>query len=277
MKQFIFVLFLIFGLTGQMYSEEYKFEMKGVKASLISEAKSISPGQKFTVALFIQHFDGFHTYWKNPGMVGFATSLRWDLPKGFKAGNIQWQVPERSKMLKYNCHAYKSDTYLLVDIQAPNELPENIKIAGKVGGMSCSTKECCKIGYIDVAVDLAKSSKTEYDFETKARIDQARRRLPLKNKAYSFSAKRIDDSIVFKVASKDLPNNLNLYFYAGENIADTEKEQIFTLEGGKLQLKLKLNEYAAEDLKVFKGLLYSEDGWGKSGRKYLPVECSLEK
>ena len=62
--------------------------MKGVKINLLSEADAVSPGSKFTVAIHLQHFDGFHTYWKNPGMVGVATQIDWTLPKGFKAGDL---------------------------------------------------------------------------------------------------------------------------------------------------------------------------------------------
>lgn len=276
MRRFTILFFLLLGICLPVFAEEYKFEMKGVKASLISEVKSIKPGQKFTVALYIQHFDDFHTYWKNPGLVGFATSIQWKLPKGFKAGEIQWQVPERSKMLKYNCHAYKGDTYLLIDIQAPEAIPEKFSIAAKVGGMSCSTKECCKIGYMDVEVELSKSTEGEYNVEAKDRIDKARAKLPVKNSAYSFKAARYGDKVILKVSHDNLESADGLYFYTDENITDTEKAQVFKLSGEVLEVVVPMNQYAGQDLKTFKGLLFSEKGWGSKNQQYLLVECVLD-
>ena len=275
MKLFISVFVLLSGLLNSLYSEEYKFEMKGVKASLISEVKSIAPGQKFTVAIYLQHFDGFHTYWKSPGLVGFATSVKWNLPEGFKAGEMQWQVPERSKMLKYNCHAYKGDTYLLVDIQAPQEIPDRFTIAAKVGGMSCSTKECCKIGYIDIGVALAKSSSVLYDSKAKTAIEKARKKNPEASKEFSFKAKRDGASITLEVSGGVYTLDSGLYFYTDENIADTEAEQESKSVEGNLVITFKLNKYASNELRTLKGLLFSEKGWGKTGQQYLPVNCTL--
>ena len=66
----------------------------GVRHSLLSEVETIAPGQTFTVALFLDHNESFHTYWMNPGTAGLATSLKWTLPEGFEVTPIRWQVPE---------------------------------------------------------------------------------------------------------------------------------------------------------------------------------------
>src|SRR5262245_49489670 len=63
-----------------------------VQASLVAADVSVQPGRPFTVALRLVHDPHWHTYWINPG-TGYATSLAWTLPEGFKAGDIQWPVP----------------------------------------------------------------------------------------------------------------------------------------------------------------------------------------
>ena len=73
-------------------------ETKGLEIALISEVKSIKAGESFTVGLHLKHHKGFHSYWKNPGVVGLPTSIKWDLPKGFTAGEIQWPYPELTMM-----------------------------------------------------------------------------------------------------------------------------------------------------------------------------------
>jgi thiol:disulfide interchange protein DsbD len=57
-----------------------------VKASLIAETKGFAPGQALTVALRLEQENGWHTYWKDPGDAGLATTVDWDLPAGVKAG-----------------------------------------------------------------------------------------------------------------------------------------------------------------------------------------------
>jgi thiol:disulfide interchange protein DsbD len=59
-----------------------------VKARLVSEAAAVGPGQSVWVALEFTIRDGWHTYWRNPGDSGQATTLQWSLPAGFTAGDI---------------------------------------------------------------------------------------------------------------------------------------------------------------------------------------------
>jgi DsbC/DsbD-like thiol-disulfide interchange protein len=63
-----------------------------VKASLVAADASVKPGQPLTVALRLVHDAHWHTYWLNPG-TGLATSLKWNLPAGWTAGEIQWPAP----------------------------------------------------------------------------------------------------------------------------------------------------------------------------------------
>lgn len=271
--KFFTIIFMLFGL----HAEEYKFEMKGVKASLVSEYSSIAPGQKFTVAVFLQHFDDFHTYWRNPGMVGYATQIKWILPEGFKAGEVKWQVPERAKMLKFNCHAYSGDTYLLAEIQAPGKLPEKFDLKAKIGGMSCSTKECCKIGFMNLSVSLRGADKSVKDVGGAIIVSTAKKKLPEKLKSVAVKGELKDGFLYLNFSSsKKIKNAEDIYFYANENITDTEKQQELTVNGnGSLQLKIKLSSYVPENLKTIEGLLYRKSGWNEDGAQYSKVSLNL--
>ena len=66
-----------FALSGGVVATE------NVKARLISETSAIAPGQSVWVALELNIRDGWHTYWRNPGDSGQATTLKWQLPPGF--------------------------------------------------------------------------------------------------------------------------------------------------------------------------------------------------
>ena len=70
-----------------------------VRAELLAHApQGVVPGQPVWVGLQIAHQPEWHTYWKNPGDSGLATSLTWTLPPGVTAGNIAWPVPHKIRI-----------------------------------------------------------------------------------------------------------------------------------------------------------------------------------
>src|SRR6195256_3981911 len=93
---------LKFWLLGLWFASPAAFPLSGnvaatdnVKARLVSEVSAIAPGQSFWVALELNIRDGWHTYWRNPGDSGQATTLKWQLPAGFTAGGIVLTHPHR--------------------------------------------------------------------------------------------------------------------------------------------------------------------------------------
>ncbi len=93
-----------------------------VKARLVSETAAIGPGQSVWVALELNIRDGWHTYWRNPGDSGQATTLAWTLPPGFTAGDIVWTTPHRFDLPPLVNYGYAGHAVHLVKITAPREL-----------------------------------------------------------------------------------------------------------------------------------------------------------
>lgn len=65
------------------------------EVSLIAAETHVIPSAVQNFALVIKPEEGWYTYWRNPGEVGKATSIEWELPKGVKAGEIEWPLPTR--------------------------------------------------------------------------------------------------------------------------------------------------------------------------------------
>ena len=55
---------------------------KGVDMALVSGVDTVRPGQPFLVGLKVHHHEGFHTYWRSPGIVGVPFALKWEVPEG---------------------------------------------------------------------------------------------------------------------------------------------------------------------------------------------------
>lgn len=77
-----------------------------LRAELVSEAAMVAPGRPFWVALRYGLQPGWHTYWHNPGDSGEDPRIRWTLPEGFSAGEIQWLPPQRLPVGPLMNHGY---------------------------------------------------------------------------------------------------------------------------------------------------------------------------
>jgi thiol:disulfide interchange protein DsbD len=100
-----------------------------VKARLVSETSSIAPGQTVWVALEFNIRDGWHTYWRNPGDSGQATTLSWTLPSGVIAGDIVWQTPHRFEIAPLVNYGYAKHVMHLVPITASKDLKVGAPLA----------------------------------------------------------------------------------------------------------------------------------------------------
>lgn len=95
-----------------------------VTPSLIADTTKVAPGRPFTVGVRMQLAPGWHTYWQYPGEAGAAPKVEWQLPDGFRAGEIQWPIPQahldEGDLLTY---IYEGDLILPVEITPPASLP----------------------------------------------------------------------------------------------------------------------------------------------------------
>src|ERR1700682_6153437 len=136
-----------FWLLGLLLASPAAFPLSGnvvatdnVKARLVSEVSAIAPGQSFWVALEFNIRDGWHTYWRNPGDSGQATTLKWQLPPGFTAGDIVWTTPHRFDLAPLVNYGYAKQAVHLVQITAPKDLKVGapVSLAAKAGWLVCS-------------------------------------------------------------------------------------------------------------------------------------------
>ena len=255
----------------------------GVRHSLLSEVEAIAPGQTFTVALFLDHNESFHTYWMNPGTAGLATSLKWTLPEGFESSPIRWQVPEKVKMVIYDAYGYNSDALLLVDMKAPEKLPkEPVLLKAKAVWMACGPepKQCCNLGFQDLSISLKTGNKPKWDDKGRSLIEEARKKLPKHIQGWEKFAERDGEKLILTVrnsAGVPLEGNQEICFYSELNHFTTLKKQISQVEGDELTITLPIADYAPDKLEKVKGLIYHPSGWhGSKGNKYMPVSLRLD-
>jgi thiol:disulfide interchange protein/DsbC/DsbD-like thiol-disulfide interchange protein len=114
-----------------------------VKAQLIADTQHIEPGHKFRLGVLYTIYPNWHIYWKYAGDAGIPTQIDWQLPPGFRAGPLQWPLPDREKEPgDLEVFDYNNEVLLFTEVQAPEQLPAGpIELGAKTNWLVCE-KEC---------------------------------------------------------------------------------------------------------------------------------------
>jgi thiol:disulfide interchange protein/DsbC/DsbD-like thiol-disulfide interchange protein len=90
-----------------------------IEAELVAMSTWAAPGSTAIVAVRQAIQPEWHTYWRNPGDSGGATTLTWTLPDGVEAGEIVWPLPERQRLSGLMNYGYSGSVYLPVPVEIP--------------------------------------------------------------------------------------------------------------------------------------------------------------
>ena len=131
---------LIVGWAASAEAQE-KDGKELVQASLISDVKSIQPGQKFRIGVLYKIEPNWHIYWKYSGDAGIPTKITWQLPPGFKVGDLRWPLPVREKEPgDLEVFAYANEVLLFAEVEAPADLPvAQFQVQAKSDWLVCSS------------------------------------------------------------------------------------------------------------------------------------------
>ena len=125
-----------------------------VKAELLADTSAIVPGKPFTAGVLLRMVPLWHTYWKFPGDAGIPTEIKWNLPPGWKAGEIQWPTPLKiDEPGDIQIYGYHDEVLLLQEITPPATLSDlSIKLAAETNWLVC--EKLCIPGSATLALDL---------------------------------------------------------------------------------------------------------------------------
>ncbi|WFB35121.1 protein-disulfide reductase DsbD family protein [Kiritimatiellota bacterium B12222] len=164
MKKYLLILFSFasfvfaqnFGSPFNQFSVSESAEETGpyTTARLISEHQAFVPGETLMLGLVLEMKDHWHTYWENPGDAGMPTTVSWDLPEGFEAGEIIWPTPERLVVEGLVSFGYENKVILHIPLKTPADYPigDTVLIKGDVTWLEC--KEACLPGSAEVSLSI---------------------------------------------------------------------------------------------------------------------------
>jgi thiol:disulfide interchange protein len=125
-----------------------------VQAKLLADASAVVPGKPFTVGLLLHMVPHWHTYWKFPGDAGIPTEIKWNLPDGWKVGEIQWPIPLKlDEPGDIQIYGYHDEVLLLQEITPPASLKGSaVQLSAEASWLVC--EKICIPGSAKLKLDL---------------------------------------------------------------------------------------------------------------------------
>ncbi|MFA6961945.1 MAG: thioredoxin family protein [Opitutaceae bacterium] len=126
-----------------------------VTASLVANTRELQPGHPLQAALRLEHKSGWHTYWINAG-TGYATSIKWDLPEGWTASDIDWPAPKviTDDTGHITGQGYDGVIYLPVTLTPPADLEAGTRVTFNAQAAWLMCHDTCVPGESPVSLTL---------------------------------------------------------------------------------------------------------------------------
>ena len=242
-----------------------------VTASLVATEASVQSGRPITVAIRLEHDAHWHTYWLNPG-TGYPTSIAWQLPPGWTAGEIQWPSPRIIRDSKGNItgNGYEGVTYLPITLTPPVDLKpgESVALSAQVDWLMCA--DVCIPGDARVALTLPIRAEpptpaTGHGAEAAASLHS----LPDTVPGWEISATRSGALTTLRLtagAEAPVKDPANLWFFAADGFIQYDKPQnVRRGAAGEILLDLPISDSADQTIARLTGVLTSSGSWLAGG------------
>ena len=244
-----------------------------VKADLLAEPAAIAPGQTFWVGVRLRMKEHWHTYWRNPGDSGEATSITWQLPEGFKAGPIQWPMPHRIPVGPLANYGYDGETILLTQITAPATLASGtqVPLTADVTWLVCE-KECIP-GDARLSLTLpaaASGSAPDLKADTRTLFDSARATLP-QTSPWPARMEVAQDTLTLHADAKGLKRDAirsAQFFPFSETLIRHAEPQDLTVTDAGLSLQLPRSALTIGTPRDVRGVLIVEEAIGSGTARH---------
>lgn len=184
-----------------------------VHASLVADTSAITAGKPFSVGLLLRMAPGWHTYWKYAGDAGLPTEIKWNLPTGWKVGEIQWPIPLKTiDPGDIQTYGYQDEVLLIQQITPPASVDASpVKLSAQADWLVC--EKICVPGNATVELELPTTTSAEpKNTDLFARY---RKLLPQKfpDEQAAASWSRTGDDFHLKITSDQIVNYQSIDFF----------------------------------------------------------------
>jgi DsbC/DsbD-like thiol-disulfide interchange protein len=219
-----------------------------IEVELIAATTSVRPGQSLRVGLRMLPDAGWHTYWRNPGDSGLPTRIRWHLPAGAQASDIDWPFPEALPFAHLINYGYEGEHLLPVTIGVPADLGPGSEFLIRADAEWLLCEEICIPGNASLKLSLPVADQSPAsDLTTTELFAWADQRLPTKVNwpaRFSIDAGRLIVHIEPEGMSVD---RQWAFFSALENLVDHAEPAEVQAAKGRIAISQKLSPFLAAE------------------------------
>ena len=152
----VLMLILAFVTFASVAAAETRFQSDILSAEFLTVETGIEPGAASVSALLhIDLEDGWKTYWRSPGEVGYPMSIDWDGSANLGKAEILWPVPSRFTAFDIENYGYSDEVTFPIQIMLA-EPGERVSVVANVSLLTC--KEICVPQDFEIRTDLPLSS-----------------------------------------------------------------------------------------------------------------------
>src|SRR6476660_694655 len=218
-RRSVFLLWLPTWLALTAHAQLYQGRQL-VHADALANVSAIVPGEPFLVGVRLKMEPRWHTYWKYPGDAGIPTEIKWQLPEGWRVGDIQWPIPlkleEPGDILIYGYH---DEVLLIQQVTPPKDLTgASANLSAKVSWLVCEKICIPGDGTVTLSLPIAPANSPA-NTDLFARFQK---QLPTSPAADSSASWKSDaGGLVLRVSHPDLGKFSSVEFFPSppENVA----------------------------------------------------------
>jgi thiol:disulfide interchange protein DsbD len=263
-------------IAGLIWFIGFTADAAHTRAALILSASAAKPGETITAGVHLKMDLGWHTYWKNPGESGKATEIKWQLPPGITAGEIQWPQPEKLLAEDITTYVYHGEVVLLVPLTfAPDLKPGPREVKAKVSWVEC--EKLCVPGSASVTATLEVAANTKVSAAA-ALIETWKMKLPQSaegldaHAAWEKPANGDERPLILEWLGSNKVNEVDFFPYASDNFEVQAATEYATAAPGKIRLRKLVIKSEGDWPKEISGVLIAEAGGKTQGFEVkLPV------
>lgn len=200
---------------------------ENAQAELVADVASVAPGEPFHVALKLTPREHWHTYWRNPGDSGLATTLEWTLPAGFTAGDIAWPAPKALPFGPLTNYGYDAEHWLLVTVTPPADMAQGeVTLKARADWLVC--EDICIPEGADLELTLPAATEAVRDPLHTAGFRKAREALPV---AFPGAAQFRVDGKTLALRFTDAGDGVLRFFPLAETLINNSAAQTESADG----------------------------------------------
>lgn len=224
------------------------------RVELLSEAPRAAG--RFLLGIHFSLEKDWHIYWVNPGDSGQPPVLKWQLPAGFSAGEIEWPVPEKLKRSTLADYGYQDDVVLLVPVRAPRNWKADTKFDIGLQAKWLICREICIPDHADFHLTLRMVNEAK----DQASIEQAKNHLPKPwPRGWKVVIAADKENLVLSIVTGKPVRSAEFYPLVPEQIENAAPQPLeSTAQGARITLKK--SDQLLKPITMLKGLLVLGEG-----------------